>query len=315
MNNWQDKIVPFWKPIGISSYRLVAMVKRKTGEKKVGHAGTLDPLAEGVLVLGIGRNATRRLADEVKKEKEYLAEVELGAETETYDREGKLKYWENLKKPSREKIEEIIKEKFTGKIKQTPPPYSALKINGQRAYKLARAGKEVSLLSRPAMIKKIEIIDYKYPSLTLKIVTGPGVYIRSIAHDLGRILNTGGYLKLLKRTRVGEFTQSDCFCLSLSNKNGNVIIVTMKEKLGKIKNESQELKKEVGDKITGYITAAFGLIAGLAWNDAIKSLIEYWFPMDKGSLWAKFIYAFVLTLILVIVTVYLVRFFSRKDSE
>lgn len=195
------------KPKGISSFAAIRKIKRIFGVKKVGHAGTLDPLASGVLVVAVGREATKQLGQIVGKEKEYLAQIKLGQTSLTDDEEGEKTF---LAKPEDfnfglEEIKTAVKE-FVGKIKQTPPQFSALKIKGQRAYKLARSGQEVAMKPRPAIIKEIEVLSYQPPLLSLRVVTGPGVYIRALARDLGQRLGVGGYLSDLKRIRVGEFT-------------------------------------------------------------------------------------------------------------
>lgn len=204
-------IVGVYKPVGPTSHDMIYKVRRVTGEKRVGHAGTLDPLAEGVLVVGIGREFTKRLSIEVKKEKEYVTEIKLGETSTTDDGEGDkiLKQVQDDNIPSIETVQSILTH-FTGTIWQTPPAYSAVKVNGKEAYKLARKGKEVSLEPRKREVREIEVIEYKWPLLKLRIVTGAGVYIRSLARDIGEELKVGGYMASLVRTRVGEFTVEKC---------------------------------------------------------------------------------------------------------
>ena len=197
-----------WKPVGPTSHDVVNAVRRATGERRVGHGGTLDPLAEGVLVIAVGREATKELSTIVAKEKEYETTITLGATTTTYDAEGEKTKVNVSSPPTQETIESALK-KFIGDIKQTPPPFSAIKVSGTPAYKLARAGKNADLKPRSVNIKNIEILSYKWPELTLRVTTGPGVYIRSIAHDLGTALGTGGYISKLTRTRVGEYTREN----------------------------------------------------------------------------------------------------------
>jgi len=204
MNN----IFPIYKPQGPTSFALMAKIKKLTGEQKVGHAGTLDPLAEGILVVGLGREATKQLSQIVKKEKEYLADIKLGLTSSTDDGEGQKVKSLKVHKVHKVEVENVLK-KFTGIIKQAPPAYSAIKVSGQRAYKLARAGQVIELKSRPVEIKNIKILKYQYPNLKIKVVTGPGVYIRSLAKDIGQDLGVGGYLTGLKRIRVGQFTAGD----------------------------------------------------------------------------------------------------------
>lgn len=191
------------KPKGITSHDVIYKLRRKTGEKRIGHAGTLDPLASGVLVVAVGREFTKQLDKIVKSEKEYIAEIYLGETSTTDDMEGEKVKISDIK-PSVEEIEKEVKP-FIGKIMQTPPQYSAIKVKGQTAYKAARRGKEIKLEPREVEIKEIEILNYSYPVLKLRIVCGKGVYIRSFARDLGEKLQTGAHLKNLIRTRVGEF--------------------------------------------------------------------------------------------------------------
>ena len=204
-------IFAIYKPKGPTSNDIVQNIKRIAGGEKVGHAGTLDPLAEGVLVVGVGREATKKLGIEVKKEKEYLAKIKLGETSTTDDEEGDKTPVSDRKSDISE-IKEAIK-KFIGKIKQIPPIYSAIKVSGKEAYKFARKGEKPVLLEREAEIKEIEVLEYEWPYLELRAVTGPGVYIRALARDIGKELGTGAYLAALKRTRVGDFTADEALSL------------------------------------------------------------------------------------------------------
>ncbi len=205
-------IFAIYKPKGPTSHDIIDELRKITGVKKIGHAGTLDPLASGVLVVGIGRQATKKLAEIVAHEKEYLAEIKLGERSSTDDQEGQKEKVAVEKVPTLEDIQKVIQE-FEGEIKQVPPLYSAVKVHGREAYKLARQGHLPQLKPRRVIIKKIGILDYRWPYLKLKIVTGPGVYIRSLARDLGEKLGTGGYLAELERTRVGKFRKQDALTL------------------------------------------------------------------------------------------------------
>ena len=196
-------IIAINKEKGPSSFRAVAAIRKITGIKKVGHGGTLDPLASGVLVVAAGRDDTKRIDEIVAKEKEYIADLKLGEESSTDDGEGEKIAVSDLR-PSREDIEASL-QKFVGEIMQVPPKFSAMKVGGQRAYKLAREGKEVEMIARRVLIKEIELLKYEYPAAKIRVVTGPGVYIRSLARDIGRDLGCGAYMSDLVRTRVGEF--------------------------------------------------------------------------------------------------------------
>ena len=202
-------IIPIYKPIGPTSYKIISQIKKITGIKKVGHAGTLDPLAEGVLVVGIGRQSTRKLFTELQKEKEYEVLMEVGKESTTDDEEGEKTEWKVAKVPKATEVTKALK-KFIGEIWQMPPQYSAVKTGGVEAYKKARKGKPVTLGKRQVLIKDIQLLAYNWPFLKLRVITGPGVYIRSLARELGEALNVGGYVKELKRTRVGEYVIQDC---------------------------------------------------------------------------------------------------------
>ncbi len=203
-------IAVFYKPKNWSSYDVIRFLKKELNEKKIGHGGTLDPLAEGVLIIGIKREGTKRLAQFLKeKDKEYIATIILGGVSETFDVEGEISYLEVKKWPTEEKIKKCLK-KFKGKILQVPPPYSAVKISGKSAYKLARIGKKLELKPREVFVSEIQLLDYrllkeKLLEIKVRLKVKSGFYVRSFANDFGKILNTGGVLKELLRTQVGEF--------------------------------------------------------------------------------------------------------------
>ena len=204
MESLPDGILNLNKPAGISSARAVAMVKRVLPRgTKIGHAGTLDPFATGVLLLLIGK-ATKlceRLMDEPKQ---YEATIKLGATTPTDDPESEEIPTVGAAPIGRGQVENAI-EGLTGEIVQRPPVFSALKVGGRRAYDLARRGKEVALEPRRVRVYGIEIIEYDWPIVRVRIDCGRGTYIRAIARDLGETLGTGGYLTALRRTRAGAY--------------------------------------------------------------------------------------------------------------
>lgn len=193
------------KPVGPSSARLVARVKKLLPPKtKIGHAGTLDPFASGVLLLLIGK-ATRLSESLMDQPKSYQTTIKFGATTETDDPESPEIVRADAAPPPLAAIEAALAE-MTGTVMQRPPAYSAMKIGGRRAYKLARAGKKVELVPRPVRIDGIRILKYEWPFLEISVDCGRGTYIRAIARDLGEKLGVGGYLTALRRTRVGGFT-------------------------------------------------------------------------------------------------------------
>ncbi len=201
-------IYPIYKPKGPTSHDIVDKIRKITDIRKVGHAGTLDPLASGVLVIGITREGTKQMPHLVKKEKEYIALVKLGETSTTDDEEGDKQTSQTNRQPELSDIQEVVK-KFIGNISQVTPIYSAIKIKGKAAYKMARKGEVVEMKPREVEIKDIEILNYEWPVLKIRVETGSGVYIRSLARDIGEELGIGGYLADLERTRVGEFTKEE----------------------------------------------------------------------------------------------------------
>jgi tRNA pseudouridine55 synthase len=192
------------KPPGMTSMDVVRHVRRAAGHCKTGHGGTLDPLATGVLVCCFGK-ATKRVPELMDAVKVYEAGIDLSAFTITDDAEGERENVEVLQPPPPANVREVL-EQLTGMIEQTPPAYSAVKIGGQRAYKLARKGEDVQPEPRIVRIESIELNDYDVPTLRITITCGKGTYIRSLARQIGEKLGTGGHLTALRRTRVGPYT-------------------------------------------------------------------------------------------------------------
>ncbi|MDP8237711.1 MAG: tRNA pseudouridine(55) synthase TruB [Candidatus Hatepunaea meridiana] len=193
------------KPIGLTSFDVVRQIRKATGVRKVGHAGTLDPFAEGVLLIGIGRDSTRRLGEFLKGDKEYLASVVLGIVTDTYDPTGKVVEKNQFKMPDKERICSVL-DQFKGDILQIPPLFSAIKVNGVRMYKIARKGIEIERKPRKVTIKEIELIHLTEDGFKMRVCCSHGTYIRSLAYDIGRVLGVGAHLGQLTRTRVGDYT-------------------------------------------------------------------------------------------------------------
>lgn len=203
------------KPAGWTSFDVVNYVRRmvaahegkKPKNTKVGHTGTLDPLATGLLVLLVGKEYTRRAPELTKLDKTYEVVMRLGATSTTGDEEGE-KTAVSSTVPTREAVLEAL-DAFQGQIMQVPPAFSAMKINGQRAYKLAREGKAVTLEARPAMVYRNQLTAYEYPDVRFTSEVGSGTYIRSLVQDMGERLGTGAYMADLRRTKVGRFDLAD----------------------------------------------------------------------------------------------------------
>ncbi len=191
------------KPVGISSMDVVRRVRRAACGAKTGHAGTLDPLASGVLICCLGK-ATRCVEQLMGLAKVYEADVDLSAFTPTDDREGQQKTVEVKDYPTESAVRSVLSE-FIGVVDQAPPTFSAVHVDGQRAYKLARRGKTVEMPIRQVRIDQIELHDYKWPIVSLVVRCGRGTYMRSLARDLGKRLATGGHLACLRRTAVGTY--------------------------------------------------------------------------------------------------------------
>lgn len=191
------------KPGGMTSRSVVDRVVRRVGDRRAGHAGTLDPLATGVLVVAVGP-ATRLVEYIQRYSKTYVAEILLDRFSDTDDVEGEMAPVQVAQPPERSEVEATL-ERFRGEILQRPPKYSALKVEGKRAYRLARQGKEVELAPRPVRIDALEVIEYDFPRLVLRIDCGGGTYIRSLARDLGAAMGTGGVLAALRRTAIGPY--------------------------------------------------------------------------------------------------------------
>ena len=207
-------ILAFDKPYRWTSFDVVGKVRwlicRHLGVKKlkVGHAGTLDPLATGVLIVCTGK-ATKRIEELQAGTKEYLATIRLGATTPSYDLEKPIDATYPTEHITREMVEQVL-ERFKGTIEQVPPTFSACKVDGKRAYKMARKGDEVELKPKTLVIDEIELTECNLPDITIRVVCSKGTYIRALARDIGQALESGGHLIALRRTRVGDFKAQDC---------------------------------------------------------------------------------------------------------
>ena len=198
------------KPLEWSSFHAVKFVRFRIPPKKVGHAGTLDPLATGLLVLCSGK-ATKTISQIQGQAKSYEAEIEFGASTPSFDAATDLDEHASFDHITKDVLIKKLQDSFTGVISQVPPIYSAIKVKGERLYKLARRGEDVEIKARDVEIYSIDLLDFKLPKVTLKVECGKGTYIRSLAHDLGISLNSRAHLTGLRRTKIGDFDVNDAF--------------------------------------------------------------------------------------------------------
>ena len=232
-NPLEGEILYIDKPLHWSSFDAVKRVRGimarrlKIKKMKVGHAGTLDPLATGVMIVCTGR-ATKRIDVLQAHTKEYVATIALGATTPSFDLETEIDATYPTEHITREMVEEVL-TKFTGRIEQVPPAFSACKIDGKRAYKMARKGKEVELKAKILVIDEIELLEYSQQSIVVRVVCSKGTYIRALARDIGQALNSGGHLTALRRTRVGDVKVEDCLTVDQAVEMLNNIDIVMPE--------------------------------------------------------------------------------------
>ncbi len=202
---FEEGLYKFNKPLGWSSFDVVNWVKKRTTVKKVGHGGTLDPLAEGLLIIAVGRTATSSLEKILGYDKEYILEITFGLATDTYDKEGSVIAEKKDFVISQEELLAVL-DTFKGETEQLPPMYSALKVNGQKLYQLARAGKTVERQPRKIQIHELELLDYNNKDKArLRVVCSKGTYIRTLCYDIGQKLEVPAHLSFLRRTRIGDF--------------------------------------------------------------------------------------------------------------
>jgi tRNA pseudouridine55 synthase len=203
----EGKVLLIDKPLEWTSYDVIRKLRKIINIKKIGHAGTLDPLATGLLIVCTGK-FTKKINEYMAQEKEYTGTITLGAVTPTYDRESEPENIQSLEGITNELIKETTKV-FTGEILQTPPIHSAIKQNGKPVYLLARKGVDVVLEPRKITIKEFEITNIDLPIISFKVICSTGTYIRSLANDFGAAIGCGGYLSKLRRTRIGNFKVED----------------------------------------------------------------------------------------------------------
>jgi tRNA pseudouridine55 synthase len=195
------------KPVGLTSHDVVQIIRRGTGIRRAGHTGTLDPRASGVLVILLGPAV--RLSEYVSaSDKRYQATVHLGSSTDTFDADGRITSSSPVDSITEEKFNEILQQ-FVGEMEQVPPPYSAVKVKGRRAYEMAREGEEVNLAPRIIKVYSLEVLEWAPPEAVIDVYCSSGTYVRSLANDLGNALGTGAHLVGLRRTKSGRFTLRD----------------------------------------------------------------------------------------------------------
>lgn len=200
------------KSDGSTSFQIVSLLRKLTKIQKIGHAGTLDPFATGLMIMLVGKNYTKKSDTFLNLHKTYRATLTLGSSTDTFDREGKLTETSDYI-PSLEEIEKALSS-FQGKILQTPPMFSAKKVQGKKLYELARKG--ISIERKPVLVEvKIELLSYSYPELEIQVDCSKGTYIRSLAHDLGERLTSKAHLSKLNRTKIGSFSLNESISQSL----------------------------------------------------------------------------------------------------
>lgn len=195
------------KPTGKTSFSLVPVLRRRLGVQKIGHGGTLDPFASGVMVLFVGRHYTKQASQLLAADKEYIGRLKLGVTTDSYDSEGRITATNDLI-PDLAMVEAVI-ERFQGQLRQTPPMFSAKKVGGKRLYELARRGLEVDRKEVEVRVH-VRLLTYSYPFLDIHVECSKGTYIRSLAHDMGAALGCGAHLVELQRTRCGPCRLEDC---------------------------------------------------------------------------------------------------------
>lgn len=217
LNSFEEgKVILIDKPLEWTSFDVVQKLRNIIRIKKIGHAGTLDPLATGLLILCTGK-FTKKINEYMAKEKEYTGSFTLGAVTPTYDLESEPVNFKSIDSVTKEQIH-LATNKFTGEIMQVPPAHSAIKIKGKRVYELARQGKEVNIEPRKVLIKEFEITNIEMPVVQFRVVCSTGTYIRSLANDFGEVLGCGAYLSGLCRTRIGEFLLKDAISIQAFEK-------------------------------------------------------------------------------------------------
>lgn len=214
MTELTEQVLLIDKPQHWTSFDIIRKLRNLLKIKKIGHAGTLDPLATGLLIVCTGK-FTKKINEYMGMEKEYIGTITLGATTPTYDLESEPENAKDFKYITKEEVEQVFRQ-FTGNILQTPPIHSAIKVDGQRVYKLAREGADIKLAPRPVTIYSFELTRFELPEIDFIVTCSSGTYIRSLANDVGEALGCGGYLSLLRQTKIGTFSVDDAIPLDIA---------------------------------------------------------------------------------------------------
>lgn len=262
------------KQKGMTSFDVVRDVRRATGVKRVGHAGTLDPLATGLLIVAIGEG-TKLLEYLLGQDKEYLVTACFGAISDTYDAEGEIRQVSNAMM-GRDNVEKAMKA-FRGEILQVPPKYSALKIGGKRACDLVREGKEVEMKGRQVQIEKFEIESFNWPKIDFVVQCGSGTYIRSLIHDLGQVLGCGAYVEELRRTKIGTFDLYKAVKPAELSNNVDQSLVTLEEvarEFSSVELSSLEMEKLKDGRTLESKNIEQGSVEMAFYNEKLVGILE-----------------------------------------
>lgn len=269
------------KPVGLTSHDVVQIVRKGTGIRRAGHTGTLDPRASGVLVILVGPAV--RLSEYVSaSDKRYQAVVSLGATTDTYDADGRV-MTQNQVNITEEQFENALNQ-FVGQIEQVPPPYSAVKVKGRKAYEMAREGEEVELQPRTIEVYSLELLEWAPPEAVIDVYCSSGTYVRSLAHDLGEVLGAGAHLVGLRRTKNGRFTLRDAVPLrklreAFDNGNWYQFLIPAAEALSdwpaiELTHEQVDALRH-GHRIQGEPPEREAMARGISDQGELVALLEY----------------------------------------
>lgn len=280
------------KPVGMTSHDVVQAIRNGTGLRRAGHTGTLDPRASGVLVILVGPAV--RLSEFVSaSDKRYQAIIRLGSTTDTFDADGKFTRSDQPVDVTEEKFEEVLKT-FIGEIEQTPPPYSAVKVQGRKAYEMARQGEEVDLTPRKITVHHLEVLEWAPPEVVIDVHCSSGTYVRSLANDLGNALGCGAYLVGLRRTKSGRFSLRDAVPLrklqeAFHANNWYQYLIPAAEALAEWSavelspDEVEDVRH--GHRVKAAPDASPGLVRGVSTQGELVALMELVTGEDGAPMW------------------------------